>query len=123
MKATCSRLATTPRRCLVLGSQAVPFTVHESSTWPGAVTATLTLDLFSGSALRREDFNDQNLGCQIRSWTRFLHTGEAFGWGGQLIAGLASLGEFIPVYSDFALSWRRCFGRRSKPAPTASAGA
>jgi uncharacterized iron-regulated membrane protein len=102
------------------GPQAVTFTIRESSTWPRTATTTLALDPFTGSVLRRENFSDQNLGRQVRTWTRFLHTGEALGWGGQLIAGLASLGACVLVYSGFALSWRRFFGKRIQPASSAS---
>jgi uncharacterized iron-regulated membrane protein len=41
---------------------------------------------------------------------RFLHTGEALGWPGQLLAGLFSLFSVVLVYTGFALAWRRFFG-------------
>ncbi|WNZ58636.1 PepSY domain-containing protein [Myxococcus sp. MxC21-1] len=43
---------------------------------------------------------------------RFLHTGEALGLLGQLVAAIASLGGVFLVYTGFALSWRRFFSRR-----------
>lgn len=51
-----------------------------------------------------------NAAQRVRSWTRFLHTGEALGGVGQFLAGLACLGGCVLVYTGFALSWRRFFG-------------
>ncbi|NTV75308.1 MAG: hypothetical protein HGA66_14025, partial [Holophaga sp.] len=47
----------------------------------------------------------------IRAWMRFLHTGQALGGWGQLVAGLACLGALLLVYTGVALSWRRFFPR------------
>jgi uncharacterized iron-regulated membrane protein len=68
---------------------------------------------FTGEFLSRETFADLTPARQIRSWTRFLHTGEAVGWIGQAVAGLASLGGCFLVYTGFALAWRRFFGKRT----------
>ncbi|PTX92681.1 PepSY-associated TM helix domain-containing protein [Opitutus sp. ER46] len=94
---------------------AVVITLKEAGTWPRTATTTLSLDPYTGSALHREGFADQELARQVRTWTRFLHTGEALGWLGQLIAGLASLGAVVLVYTGFALSWRRFFSRKVTP--------
>jgi uncharacterized iron-regulated membrane protein len=45
---------------------------------------------------------------------RYLHTGEAFGVPGQLIAGLASVGGVLLVYTGYALAWRRFRAWRSR---------
>jgi uncharacterized iron-regulated membrane protein len=92
--------------------QPVTIALRESGSWPRTATTTLTLDPYTGSVLRRDGFADQNLGRQVRSWTRFLHTGEALGPLGQLVAGLASVGGCVLMYTGFALAWRRFFGRR-----------
>jgi uncharacterized iron-regulated membrane protein len=73
------------------------------------------LNPFTGDVLRREAFANLTAGRQLRSWTRFLHTGEALGWVGQLVAGLASLGGCVLVYTGVALAWRRFFGKRASP--------
>ena len=99
---------------------AASFTVRESTSWPRTATSTLTVDPFTGAVLRRTGYADMNAAQQVRSWTRFLHTGEALGWGGQFIAGLACLGGLFLVYTGFALSWRRFFGRKPV-APDAAA--
>jgi uncharacterized iron-regulated membrane protein len=103
--------------------QPVTIALRESGSWPRTATTTFTLDPYTGAVLRRDGFADQNLGRQIRSWTRFLHTGEALGPLGQLVAGLASLGGCVLMYTGFALAWRRFLGRRTfAPASTPAAG-
>lgn len=95
------------------GPQPLTLQVKESTAWPRTATATLSLDPFSGEILKRETFADLSLGRRLRSWSRFLHTGEALGWPGQLVAGLACLGGLVLVYTGFALTIRRFFGGRS----------
>lgn len=88
-------------------AQPVSLSIKEQGSWPNFATIQLTLDPMSGSVLKKETFADFNRGRQVRSWTRFLHTGEALGWAGQAVAGLASLGTVVLVYTGFALAWRR----------------
>jgi uncharacterized iron-regulated membrane protein len=99
--------------------QPVTIIVKETGTWPRTATTTLSLNPFTGESLKTEGFSDLSPGRQIRGWMRFLHTGEALGLGGQLFAGLASLGGCFLVYTGFALAWRR-FVKKSKPATAAS---
>lgn len=84
-------------------------TVREPSAWPRTATTTLTVHPFSGEIIQRTSFSDLSLGRRIRTWTRFLHTGQALGWWGQFLAGIASLGALVMVYTGVALSWRRFF--------------
>lgn len=95
------------------GPQPLNFIVKLPGTWPRTATTTVTLNPFTGDFLRTEAFADLSAGRQIRSWTRFLHTGEALGFGGQFIAGLASLGGCFLTYTGFALAWRRFFRKKS----------
>jgi uncharacterized iron-regulated membrane protein len=67
--------------------------------------ATLTLDR-AGSG-RLETFASLNTGRRIRSWSRFIHTGEAFGLIGQTVAGIASAGAVMLVWTGIMLSLRR----------------
>ncbi len=93
--------------------------VREPDAWPRTATVTLHLNPFTGEQLRRETFDNLTPGRRARTWTRFLHTGEALGLVGQLVAGLACVGGCVLVYTGFALSWRRFLGRRDK-APEAT---
>jgi uncharacterized iron-regulated membrane protein len=92
----------------------VTLTVRERAAWPRTATTTLTLNPFTGDILRRAGYAEMNAAQQVRSWTRFLHTGEALGPVGQFIAGLACLGGLFLVYTGLALSWRRFFGRQKR---------
>jgi uncharacterized iron-regulated membrane protein len=93
------------------GPVATTFSIRESGTWPRTATTTLSLNPFTGDVVQRTGYADLAAAQQVRSWTRFLHTGEALGKVGQFIAGLASLGGVFLVYTGFALSWRRFFGK------------
>jgi len=95
------------------GPQPLNFIVKLPGTWPRTATTTVTLNPVTGDFLRTEAFADLSAARQIRSWTRFLHTGEALGFGGQFIAGLASLGGCFLTYTGFALAWRRFFRKKS----------
>jgi len=94
--------------------QAVTLAVVEEGQWPLFAATQLTLDPFTGAVLRKEGFGDYNLGRQVRSWTRFLHTGEALGFIGKAVVALASAGAVLLVYTGFALAWRRFFFRNGK---------
>lgn len=94
------------------GPQAINVTVREASSWPRTAATTLAVNPYTGEVVRRTGFAEMNAAQQVRSWTRFLHTGEALGGLGQLLAGVACLGGVFLVYTGFALSWRRFFGRR-----------
>jgi uncharacterized iron-regulated membrane protein len=100
------------------GPQAVTLAVKETGQWPLFGAAQLSIDPFTGAVLRREVYGDYTPGRKIRTWLRFLHTGEALGWPGQLLVGLVSLGATLLVWTGFALAWRR-FVRRRRAAPEA----
>jgi uncharacterized iron-regulated membrane protein len=46
-------------------------------------------------------------GQRLRTWFRFVHTGEEYGILGQTIAALASLAACFLVYTGLALAYRR----------------
>jgi uncharacterized iron-regulated membrane protein len=91
-------------------AQGVSFAVKQRS--PRFVTAQFTVDPYNGALLRAETYADYNLGRRIRTWMRFLHTGEALGPIGQFVAGVASLGGVVLVYTGFALAIRRLLRSR-----------
>lgn len=102
--------------------QPLTVAIRESGSWPRTAVTTLTLNPFTGDVFKREGHADFSTARRIRMWTRFLHTGEALGVVGQLVAGLACLGGVLLVYTGFALSYRRFFPRRPSPAtPPAAA--
>ena len=96
--------------------QGVGFAVKQRDGTPRFVTAQFTLDAHTAAVLRSETYADYNTGRRVRSWMRFLHTGEALGPVAQFIAGLASLGGVFLVYTGLALAVRRFLRRRDPKA-------
>ncbi|ABF92199.1 PepSY-associated TM helix domain protein [Myxococcus xanthus DK 1622] len=94
------------------GVDAVTVTLREADAWPLFSSKQVSLNPFSGEVAKQETYADYNSGRKLRTWLRFLHTGEALGLMGQLVAAIASLGGVFLVYTGFALSWRRFFSRR-----------
>jgi uncharacterized iron-regulated membrane protein len=83
--------------------------------------AELTLAA-SGAALEWKPFASGSRAARVRSILRFAHTGEVLGAAGQTVAGLASLGALLLVWTGLSLALRRLRawrGRRSRTAPTA----
>ncbi|MBZ4417241.1 PepSY domain-containing protein [Myxococcus sp. RHST-1-4] len=102
--------------------EALTFTVREQGAWPLFASTQVSLNPFTGEQVKQEGYADYNSGRKLRTWLRFLHTGEALGWLGQLAAAVASLGGVFLVWTGFALAWRRFFPRRhAAPRPSARA--
>ena len=68
---------------------------------------TFTVNRASGMVVKAEDFQSLSAGRRLRSWLRFAHTGEIYGLTGQTIAGLASAGGAVLVYTGLMLALRR----------------
>jgi uncharacterized iron-regulated membrane protein/flavodoxin len=79
----------------------------------------LTLDRATGEVLKWEPYSSSSPGRKLRTYFRGLHTGEALGFIGQTIAGLASLGACFLVWTGFAMAWRR-FRYRKRDAEDAT---
>ena len=88
------------------GGRITAFIIEEPS-WGPIPRSQLTLDPITGAVVRWEPHTAANLGRKLRTWVRYLHTGEAFGVIGQLIAGVASAGGVLLIWTGFALAWRR----------------
>jgi uncharacterized iron-regulated membrane protein len=89
------------------------FTIDQGDGGQPQLRSTLTLNR-AGEVVRWETFQSQSLGRQLRSWSRFTHTGEAFGLPGQTIAGLVSAGACVLVYTGLALTLRRFLAWRRR---------
>lgn len=100
----------------------VVFTIDRGHRGRPDLRGQLTLDRKSGEVVKWEPFSSFNLGRQLRTWARWVHTGEAGGVLGQIIAAIASAGGAVLVWTGFALSWRRFFGRRICERKTMIAG-
>jgi uncharacterized iron-regulated membrane protein len=94
--------------------------VQEPATWHPNPRSVLTLDGRTAEVVKWEPFAAANAGRKLRTLVRVLHTGEVGGVIGQLIAGLASAGGSVLVYTGVSLAWRRyrawtARGRRVAP--------
>lgn len=112
--------------------QAISFTFPRSGTLPAPLDITVIepapfmtagrvmmhVDPYTGAELQSTSFADRSPGMRARIWIRFLHTGEAFGLVGKLIATLATAASLVLVYTGFALAWRRFFPRSRSSVPT-----
>ena len=72
---------------------------------------TLVMDRETGAVLGEET---PTRAQTARVWIRWLHTGEAFGFIGQTLAGIASLAGCFLVYTGWSLSWRRFLAWRRR---------
>jgi uncharacterized iron-regulated membrane protein len=89
------------------GATQVTVMIEEADSPHPYPRSTLTLDATTAGVVKWEPFAAYNLGRTIRSWVRPVHTGEAIGFIGQLIALLASAGGAVLMYTGLALVWRR----------------
>jgi uncharacterized iron-regulated membrane protein len=85
----------------------VVFAIDKGDGGQPQLRSTLTLDRLTGAVVTYEAFVDQSLGRRLRSISRFAHTGEVLGVPGQAIAGLATAGGAVLVWTGLALAWRR----------------
>jgi uncharacterized iron-regulated membrane protein len=59
----------------------------------------LVLEAATGAVRARQPFSSQSPGQRTRSWMRFLHTGEALGIAGQIVASAASLATLVMIWT------------------------
>lgn len=86
-----------------------PLTATVSTTsWvrPDARTS-LSFDTETGTMKVERGYAEQSRARQLRSWVRGLHTGEALGPMGQLVAAIACMAAVLLVWTGTALAWRR----------------
>ncbi|MBL8112392.1 MAG: PepSY domain-containing protein [Acidobacteria bacterium] len=98
------------------GSAQAPLVVNVDSGTGGQPQkrGQLTVDRDTGEVTKWAPFSAGSAGRRARGWLRFLHTGEALGLLGQLVAGVASLGGTVLVWTGIALALRRLARKLSK---------
>jgi uncharacterized iron-regulated membrane protein len=101
--------------------QAYSATIQRADAWPYFATEQLVIDAFTGEIMSASGYPDMTGGRKLRSWMRYLHTGQALGLMGQLLAFLGSVGGLFLVWTGFALSWRR-FVKKPACKQTAAGG-
>ena len=89
------------------GAETTTLTISEMDNRIPLTRSTLTVSTTDAGVVEWIPFTSLNMGRQIRTWLRWIHTGEAAGWFGQLIAGVASAGAVVLVWTGLSLAWRR----------------
>jgi uncharacterized iron-regulated membrane protein len=88
------------------------FAISEGPVGRPDLKSQLNVDLGTGAEQSFETFASQPRGKQWRQWSRWMHTGEAGGMAGQIVAGIAAFGAAMLVYTGFALTARRLRGKK-----------
>ncbi|MBG99062.1 MAG: peptidase [Solibacterales bacterium] len=92
----------------------VTFSIDRGNGFRPDLRSTLLLDRETGDIVRHDTYDDNKTAYKARRWIRYIHTGEAGGLIGQTLAGVASLGGCLLVYTGLMLSWRRFRAWREK---------
>jgi uncharacterized iron-regulated membrane protein len=92
----------------------VAFSMSDRTYWNSFARSTLTLDGATGATVRWEPYADSSRGQKVRGWMRFAHTGELGGLPGEAVAGLASAGGALLVWTGVALALRRFAAWRAR---------
>jgi uncharacterized iron-regulated membrane protein len=87
------------------------FTIYQGNRARPDLRGQLTVDRQRGEILRWEPYSSQSRGQKARAWLRWIHTGEAGGFLGQTLAGIASGCGAVLVWTGLSLAWRRFFPR------------
>lgn len=92
----------------------VVFTIEMEDGIRPQTRATLTLDRKTGEVKQWETFSSGDPGRKLRTWLRFVHTGEFYGAAGQTVAGLASAGAALLAWTGLSLALRRLRNRQAR---------
>ncbi len=97
------------------GEGSVTFLIDQGNGRPDK-KSQVTFDSKSGDLIKSEKFGNYSLGRKLRTFARFLHTGQAGGIPGEAIAALASAGGALLVWTGIAMALRRFLARRNRAA-------
>lgn len=93
----------------------VSVSIKESGHFNPNPRSQLNIDPVTLETVKWEPFSEQVLGKRLRTWARYLHTGEAGGLIGKTIAFFASLAATLLVWTGTAMAWYRfCIWRSRK---------
>lgn len=95
-------------------AEPITFNITEPAGLNPHPRGELTFDATSGAQLKWTPWADQNMGRKARTWVKLLHTGEGGRWPLQLLLCLTALGTLMLIWTGFAMSWRRFFGKKKK---------
>lgn len=80
----------------------------------------LSFDRSTGEVTKVQSFATYNAGRRLRAWLRFIHTGEAGGLAGQVVAAIASFGGAALMLTGIILAVRRLQRYRARHSESAA---
>ncbi|HUR34117.1 MAG TPA: PepSY-associated TM helix domain-containing protein [Vicinamibacterales bacterium] len=83
------------------------FTITDKAHWNRFARSQLVVSGRTGNVVRWEPYSGITRGQRWRGWARFAHTGELGGLAGQLLAGAASAGAALLVWTGLSLALSR----------------
>jgi uncharacterized iron-regulated membrane protein len=92
----------------------VAFTIDEGQGNRPSQRATVLFARRDGHEVRWTPFVSQSRGQRWRTEVKYLHTGEIFGLGGQIIIFLAVMSALVQVVTGFGMAWKRWCARRER---------
>jgi uncharacterized iron-regulated membrane protein len=103
----------------------VSFTISDREHWNSFARSTLALNGVTGADTSWDPYAGTSRGQKLRGWMRYAHTGELGGRLGELLAGLASAGGAVLVWTGISLALRRwsAWSARRRSARTLKAAA
>ena len=81
--------------------------VTRAAGWPSFATTLASLDPGTGALRLSDTYASAPPGRRARMWVRNLHSGDAFGNPGRIIACLTCLAGCFLVYTGYAMALRR----------------
>lgn len=85
----------------------VTFFIQDTQQWLSKARSQLAINPETMKIVKWEPYSEYNWGKKLRTWARYLHTGEALGVPGQVLTFLASGAAVMLVWTGFAMAWRR----------------
>ena len=79
--------------------------------WPPFDSTLVTLDPTTGTLSKRDEYASTAPEWRARRWVRLLHSGDAFGSLGRVVACVACLAACLLIYTGYAMALRRLFSR------------
>jgi uncharacterized iron-regulated membrane protein len=96
------------------GGEPWRFTIEAGGRGRPDLRSQVVVERGSPGSVRMETYASLAPARKIRSWLRFLHTGEALGWPGQTVAAAVSIGGGFLVFTGLSLALRRFLARSSR---------
>src|SRR5215469_7460811 len=92
----------------------VAFTIDEGAGNHPSQRSTLLFRRRDGREVRWTPFVAQSRAQRWRTQVKYVHTGEIFGFAGQIVVFLAAMAALTQVVTGFGMAWKRWCARRER---------